>query len=132
MFFSAYFVCLLALLLMDGIWLGVMGKRFYAPQLEHLMAKEVVWWAAALFYLIYALGLTSLIIYPLVFTAGCPVKALWMGALFGLTAYATYDLTNLATLNGWPIRVVVVDLIWGTFLSGLTSAISFLLVSYLR
>jgi uncharacterized membrane protein len=129
-FFSTYMISLVILLAIDAIWLSIMGKGFYRSQIGHLMGKEIVWGAAILFYLIYALGLTVLIIQPLVLSTGCPMQSLWRGALFGLTAYATYDLTNMATLKNWPALLVVVDLVWGTVLTGGSSFITFLIVKH--
>jgi uncharacterized membrane protein len=131
LFFSSYFVSLFILLAIDAIWLSIMGKGFYKEQIGHLMAKDVVWGAALLFYLIYALGLTVLVIYPLVQTTGCPMQSLWKGALFGFTAYATYDLTNMATLKNWPVLLVFVDLVWGTILTGGSSFITFMLIKHI-
>jgi uncharacterized membrane protein len=126
-FLLTYVIVLVVMLFLDGLWLGVMMKGFYAKHLSGLLAKEIVWWAAIVFYLIYALGLTALVVYPLVFTAKCPMRSVWMGGLFGLCAYATYDLTNQATIKNWPVLVTVVDLIWGTFMSAVTCGVSFVI-----
>ncbi|NDE63739.1 MAG: DUF2177 family protein [Chlamydiae bacterium] len=130
-FLSSYAAALVILLFLDAIWLSIMGKNFYRPQLGSLMAQEFNWVAAILFYLIYALGLTGLVLYPLLQATGCPMKSLWMGALFGLSAYATYDLTNLATLKNWPLLVVIVDLAWGTILTGASSFATFILIKHI-
>lgn len=80
------------------------------------MAERPVWAAAGIFYLLYAVGLTVFVVIPGT-DAGAPLEALWRGALFGLVGYATYDLTNHATVRDWPLTVTLVDMAWGTFLS---------------
>jgi uncharacterized membrane protein len=108
---------------LDGIWLGAVARGFYRRHLGFLMADTPNWAAAGLFYLLYAVGVTIFATLPAV-DAGAPLVGLWRGALFGLVAYATYDLTNMATLRGWPSIVTVVDLAWGTALSAAVAAIA--------
>ena len=108
-----------------------MKKRFYEYHIGDLLGAQFIWWAAALFYLIYTLGLTALVTYPLILSTGCPMRALWMGALFGLSAYGAYNLTNLATLNKWPILLVVVDMLWGMTVTALTAFSTFLVIKHL-
>jgi uncharacterized membrane protein len=91
-----------------------------------MMTSKVNWIAAILFYLLFIVGLLVFVIRPAL-SGGAPLQALFYGALFGLISYATYDLTNLATLKDWPVIVTVVDLIWGTVLGGAVSFISVLL-----
>lgn len=109
-----YLQILVVMLVIDGAWLFVM-RGFYQENLSHLMAKSPNWWAAILFYVIYAVALEYL------FLAGADKKnvmeTLQRMAVFGLVAYATYDLTNLATLKNWPVQLVVVDMIWGTVMT---------------
>jgi uncharacterized membrane protein len=102
---------------MDLLWLGVVAKDFYRRHLGYLMAPQINWAAAILFYLLFLGGLVFFAVKP-GFEAGSPVRALACGALFGFLAYATYDLTNLATIRSWPPVVAVVDMLWGTVLSG--------------
>ena len=90
------------------------------------MAPKVNWGAAMLFYLLFIVGLLIFVIRPAL-AAGAPLNALLYGALLGLISYATYDLTNLATLKDWPLVVTIVDLIWGTVLGGVVSYVSTLL-----
>jgi uncharacterized membrane protein len=98
--------------LIDLLWLGIVAKDFYRSQIGHLMADPFVWWAAILFY-VPALEVK-------IWT-----RALLFGAAFGFFTYMTYDLTNLATLRGWPIKLVVVDILWGTFLSASVATASY-------
>lgn len=119
-----YFVALLTFLAIDGLWLTVVAKNFYAKHLGYLMAKTPNLAAAGIFYLIYILGIVVLVLSPAL-QKGSLATAVLTGALFGLCGYATYDLTNLATIKDWPLLVTVVDLIWGTFLSGAVAGISY-------
>jgi len=121
-----FFVALGSFLVVDGLWLTLIAKNFYAILLGFIMTKTPNLWAAGLFYLIYIFAMVVLVITP-----GLEKGSLWStvfnGALFGLCCYATYDLTNMATLQNWPLVVTVVDLIWGTVLSATIAAISFLI-----
>ncbi len=113
----------------DIFWLGLVAPKFYSSQLGDLMTDKVNWTAALIFYLLYIVALLILIINPAVKEVSVKT-ALLRGALFGLVAYATYDLTNLATLKNWPLLMTVVDLIWGTFITGATAAIATKLIMY--
>jgi uncharacterized membrane protein len=121
-----YFITLVVFLAIDMIWLGVVAKGFYRRHLGSLMSPKVNWTSAMLFYLLFIVGLLVFAIRPAL-AAGVPLHALFYGALLGLISYATYDLTNLATLKDWPLIVTVIDLIWGTVLGGVVSYISALL-----
>lgn len=110
------------------IWLGVAAKNFYAKQIGFLMKANVNWAAAILFYLLFLAGLVVFVIAPAV-EKGSWVRALLFGALFGLITYATYDLTNLATLKDWPLVLTVVDLTWGMILAGSVSVGTYLIAS---
>jgi len=116
----AYLLALVLFLLLDACWLMLMGPRLYAPALGPLMAPSVDWAAALLFYVLYIVGLVALAVQPAL-AGGSPGIALRRGALLGLVAYATYDLTNQATLQGWPWRVTLADLAWGTFVTGVSA-----------
>lgn len=107
---------ILVFIVIDGLWLGLVARAFYRRHLGYLMAEKPNWAAAGIFYAIYAVGLTVFAVIPGT-DAGSALEALWRGALFGLVAYATYDLTNHATVRDWPAIVTVVDLAWGTTLS---------------
>jgi uncharacterized membrane protein len=106
------------------IWLGLVAKNFYARQIGFLMKSNVNWMAAILFYLLFIAGLVVFVITPSLEKASL-TRALLMGALFGLITYATYDLTNLATLKDWPIALTIVDLMWGSILAASVSAITY-------
>ena len=121
-----YFITLVVFFVIDMIWLGVVAKGFYRRHLGELMSPKVNWVAAMLFYLLFIVGMLVFAIRPALM-AGLPLNALFYGALLGLISYATYDLTNLATLMDWPLIVTVIDLIWGTVLGGVVSYVSTLL-----
>jgi len=123
-----YFVALLTFLMIDGIWLTVVAKDFYAKHLGYLMSKTPNLLAAGIFYLIYIFGVVVLVLSPAL-QKGSLISAILTGALFGFCAYATYDLTNLATIKDWPLIVTVVDLIWGTVLSASIAGISFFIIN---
>ena len=116
-----YCVTLLVFVTLDLIWLGAVAKLFYRTQLAGLIAVKFNLWAALAFYLVYPLGVVLFAVVPAVSSGSSTDAAVW-GALFGFFAYATYDLTNLATLRDWPVRLTVVDLAWGTVLTALAAA----------
>ena len=107
-------------LALDAVWLGLAARGFYKQHLGPLMRPEPAWGAAAVFYLLYIAGIVLFVVRPALLQ-GSTSHALLYGAAFGLIAYATYDLTNLATLNGFPTIVAGVDLIWGAVLTGTTA-----------
>lgn len=110
---------------LDLLWLGVVMKDFYRANLSHLMGDTVVWGAAIVFYLVYAAGITYFAVAPAV-SAGSLIKAGIGGLLLGLLCYATYDLTNHATLKEWPLAVTLVDIVWGGVLTAGAAKIGFL------
>ena len=130
MFTKLYGIGFLFFLMIDGMWLGLVAKNFYSKYLGYIMAPNPNWTAAGVFYLLYMAGLVYLVIQPAV-TNGSWQDALIRGAIFGLVSYATYDLTNLATINKWPIIVTIVDMIWGTVLTGAISYLTFLMAKRL-
>jgi uncharacterized membrane protein len=108
----------------DLVWLVVVARSFYRQHLGHLLAAEVRWGPAILFYLVFIAGIVFFAIRPAI-EAGSALRALTYGAFLGFLAYATYDLTNHATMRGWPAIVTVVDLIWGTVLSASVAFLSY-------
>ncbi len=122
-FLLLYLVTLAVFFLVDMVWLGAVARGFYRRHLGPLMGPKIVWPAAVLFYLLFIAGLIVFVVRPAL-VRGEPLQALLLGGLFGLISYATYDLTNLATIKDWPLVVTVVDLAWGTVLGGLVSFLS--------
>lgn len=108
----------------DLVWLGAIARGFYRRTLGHLLREKTNWAAGIGFYLLYIVGILGLVVLPALRGSGAS-EAAWKGALLGLIAYATYDLSNLATLKNWPKKVVVVDIIWGTVLTTCVSLASF-------
>jgi len=129
-FVKLYFISLFVFFLIDMFWLGLVAKKFYATQIGHLMKTDINWSAAIIFYLIFIAGLVVFVLTPAL-AKNSYQTALTLGAFFGFITYATYDLTNLATLRDWPFLVTVVDLLWGTVLSASVSVVSFYLASKL-
>ncbi len=123
---ALYAVALGLFLLLDGLWLGVVAKKLYATELKGLMTNNVKWGAAALFYCLFV----GFLVYFAV-SAGIQADSvgytLQRGAMFGFITYATYDLTNYATLKGFPLKIVIIDLIWGTVVSGAVATLAHLL-----
>jgi uncharacterized membrane protein len=128
MFIKLYLIALPVLIAMDMVWLGVVAKNFYRQQIGFLMRSDVGWVAAIIFYLLFVVGLVLFVITPSMEKHSW-VHALLFGALFGLIAYATYDLTNLATMKNWPLIVTIVDLAWGTIIAALVSVITYFIVT---
>jgi uncharacterized membrane protein len=128
MYIKLFFIALPVFFAIDMIWLVLVARNFYQKQIGFLMRPDINWFAAIIFYLLFILGLVTFVISPAVEKHSW-IHALLFGALFGLITYATYDLTNLATLKDWPLVVTVVDLIWGTVLAGSISVITYLIAS---
>lgn len=124
MFIKLYLIALPVFFAIDMIWLGLVAKNFYKSQIGFLMKTDINWTAAILFYLLFIVGLVLFVIAPAV-EKGSWMYALLFGALFGFITYATYDLTNLATLKDWPLLVTIVDLAWGATLGALVSVITY-------
>lgn len=123
-YFIAYIIAAFTFLVIDALWLGIIAKDFYFSQLGHLMRERPNFAIAAGFYLIYVVGLVFFAIKPAL-ESGEWKTALIHGALFGFFCYATYDLTNMATLKDWPKLMSGVDIVWGVVLSATTSVITF-------
>jgi uncharacterized membrane protein len=122
--FAKHFPLVLAtFLLLDAAWLGLVAPRFYQSQIGYLLRDTPNWYAAGVFYLVYISGLTIFVVTPAI-----RGQSLWWGvakgAWFGVVTYATYDLTNLATIRDWPLLVTLVDLAWGATLCAATTFVS--------
>jgi uncharacterized membrane protein len=126
-----YVVTLIAFLAIDMVWLVVVARSFYSRYLGFLMAPSPNWLAAILFYMLFVVGVVVFVIQPGL-EGGSLATTLLRAALFGLVTYATYDLTNLATVKDWPLIVTVVDMMWGTVLSVAVSYIGLMAAAWLR
>lgn len=114
---------LVVFLLVDIVWLAKISPKFYKKYLGHLMADKVNFPPAIIFYLIFVIGSTLFVTGPAVVDGRGWVYAVIYGGIFGFVTYSTYDLTNYATLKSWPLKVTLIDIVWGTFLSTATSTI---------
>lgn len=125
MFYLKLYVCsLVGFLAIDAVWLTVVARGFYRKQLGFLLTDQPNWWAAIVFYLLFVAGLLVFAIVPGL-QAGSVRKVLLLGAFSGLVTYATYDLTNLATVKNWPWVVTLVDMAWGAVLATAVSGIGY-------
>jgi uncharacterized membrane protein len=123
-FFKLYGVGVITFFVIDLIWLGVVARSFYQEQLGHLMRPSVNWAAAIVFYLLFVAGVVILAVWPAIERESAG-QALALGAVLGLVCYAAYDLTNLATMKGFPLTVVFVDMAWGTVLCATVSWVTY-------
>lgn len=130
-YLKIYASTLVGFVTIDLVWLAVVARGFYREHLGFLLADHVNWWVAASFYLLFAAGVLVFAVTPSL-QAGSLPRALGLGGLLGLVTYGTYDLTNLATVEGWPLIVTLVDLAWGTVLAATASGIGYLTGSRLR
>jgi len=128
MFLKLFLIALPIFFAIDMAWLILVAKKFYQQQIGFLMKPDINWFAAIIFYLLFIAGLVIFVISPAVEKHSW-AHAILFGALFGLITYATYDLTNLATMKDWPLLVTVVDLIWGTVLAASISGITYFIAS---
>lgn len=114
----------------DIIWLGVIAKGFYRRNLGFILSPDVNWAAALAFYLVYIAGIIFFAVRPALASNTLRDAAL-LGGLFGFFTYATYDLTNMAMIKGWPLKIVVIDILWGSCLCMLVAGLSFLIAKWL-
>lgn len=122
--FPLYLATLVAFFLIDMLWLGLVARGLYARYLGYIMAPRTNWVAAVIFYLIFVGGILFFVVLPGM-ESGRLGTTLLRAAAYGLITYATYDLTNLATLKDWPLTITLIDIAWGIVLSVSVSAISY-------
>ncbi len=115
--------------ILDMAWLGFIAKDLYKKYLGGFLSEQVNWTAAIIFYLLFVVGVFIFAILPSV-EKNSLTSAIMLGALFGFFTYATYDLTNLATLKNWPLNIVFIDILWGSLLTGMVSTAGFYIVKY--
>jgi uncharacterized membrane protein len=130
-FLKLYAVSAVVFLALDLFWLGIVARGFYQRHLGSLMRPDVRWGPALLFYAIYLAALVVFVVGP-AFERRSLAQAVGLGAFFGLAAYATFDLTSLALIRDFPLRVAVVDLIWGAVLSATVSGLAYGAAAWLR
>ena len=122
---QTYFVSLVTFLAIDLVWLGVVARGFYRDQLGELLSPDVRWLPAILFYMLFVAAVLVFAVAPAIERMSLG-RAVLLGAFFGMIAYATYDLTNLATMRGFPATVAVVDIAWGGVLTASVAAAGYL------
>ncbi len=130
-YFKIYLATIIAGLAIDSIWLGLVARNLYKNHLGHLLAEQPNWYAAVAFYLIFTAGVVVFAIAPALST-GSPWKALALGGFLGLVTYATYDLTNHATIKNWPWMITLIDLAWGTFFTATISCVGYYVGRWLQ
>ena len=123
-YLKLYGVAVLGFFVIDMIWLAFVARGFYKQHLGFLLSEQPNWYAAIIFYLLFVAGMLVFAILPGL-QAESLRKALLLGAFFGLVTYATYDLTNMATVKNWPAIVTVVDMIWGSVLATSVTTIGY-------
>jgi uncharacterized membrane protein len=128
MFIKLFLIALPVFFVIDMVWLVLVAKEFYNKQIGFLLKPDITWSAAIIFYLLFIVGMVTFVIMPSIEKHSWS-HALIFGALFGLITYATYDLTNLATMKDWPLLVTIVDLIWGMFVSASVSVATYFIAS---
>ena len=116
----ATLIASLVFLVIDVIWLSFATKSFYRPLIGNLLSDKPVMWAAALFYILYVFGMALVVIQPCIDSESL-FKTVYTGFVFGLVAYGTYNLTNMAVLKGWSPTVTFVDMFWGGSLTALSA-----------
>lgn len=130
-YLKLYFATLSVFFAIDMLWLGLIARSFYRKHIGFIMAPSPNWTAAIIFYLIFVAGLIFFAVTPGL-QENSIGKTVFLGALYGFITYATYDLTNLATLKNWPVFLSLVDILWGTILAVLVSGASFYIGQWLR
>jgi uncharacterized membrane protein len=127
----SYLLTAVVFFAIDMVWLGLVAKDLYRKYLGGFLSEKVHWGAAIMFYLLFIIGIFIFVIYPS-FEKKSLVHAVFLGALFGFFTYATYDLTNYATMKEWPLVIVFIDLAWGSFLTALVSVAGYYIVKLVQ
>jgi uncharacterized membrane protein len=127
----SYLLTTVVFFAIDMTWLGFIAKNLYRKYLGSFLSDTVNWTAAIIFYLLFIVGIFYFAILPAV-EKNSLAKAILSGAVFGFFTYATYDLTNLATLKNWPLPIVFIDIIWGAVLTGLVSTAGYFIVKWVN
>lgn len=123
-FLQLFLAAGLTFVAIDALWLGVVAKKMYQNHLGAMLRNDPLMGAAAAFYLVFIVGLVFFVVQPAIEKSSW-IYAASAGALFGFVTYATYDLTNLATLKGWPVKLTVIDLLWGAVLAGIAATVAY-------
>lgn len=130
-YIKLYFLTIPIFFLLDIIWLGYVAKRFYRQNLAFVLSPDVNWPAAVVFYLIYIIGIILFAVVPALEQPSL-LRALIWGGLYGFFTYATYDLTNMALIKDWPLKIVIVDILWGISLCAVVTMSSYGIARWLN
>ncbi len=128
--FFSFFIIMISMILIDGLWLMFMLKRLYIPNIGHLLNDSIAIWPAIIFYILYGIALNVFVVLPALKSNIGYLELLLLGLLFGMVTYGTYDLTNQITLQNWPWIVTIVDIAWGSCLAAAVSLISTFITRY--
>lgn len=126
-YLKEYGIAFIVFMLIDLVWLVFIARSLYQKYLGYIMSPTVNWPAAIIFYMLFIAGIVFFVIHPALAKQSLQYAVL-AGAFFGLVTYATYDLTNLATLKDWPLNITIIDLIWGSTLSASTASATYLII----
>lgn len=118
-----YLIIFVVFFAIDILWLGFVAKKLYRKHIGFIMADKFNWPAAIIFYTVYLVGLMYFAVNPAIAQESV-MAAFTVGAIYGFFTYITYDMTNLATLEDWPVMISIIDIIWGTLLNSLTAGLS--------
>lgn len=127
--FYVYLLTVPVFFAVDMVWLGLVANKLYQKQIGSMLKETPNWPAAIIFYLIYIVGIVIFAVLPSLDKS--PLRAALMGGLFGFIAYATYDLTNLATMKNWPLTITIVDLVWGSALTATVALASYFIAKWI-
>ena len=127
----SYLLTFFVFFIVDMLWLGFIAKGLYNKYLGAFLHTEVNWTAAIVFYIIFIIGISIFVIYPAA-AKNSVYYAVVYGALFGVFTYATYELTNMATLKDWPVEIVIIDIIWGAVLTSIVSTAGYYIVKWIE
>lgn len=122
--FFLYAITAIVFFAIDLLWLGIVAKNLYDQHLGALLLEKINWAAAILFYIIYIGGIQVFVLHPVILEGAGLLKAAIMGGALGFFAYSTFDLTSLALFKGWSVTVVLIDILWGTVLTGTVAAVA--------
>lgn len=126
----SFFIIMISMILIDGLWLALMLKRLYLPNVGHLFNESIAILPTVIFYILYGIALNVFVVLPALKNNTGYLEILLLGLLFGMVTYGTYDLTNQVTLKDWPWIVTIVDIAWGSCLVGAASLISTYITRY--
>jgi uncharacterized membrane protein len=130
-FLKTFLISVPVFFAIDMLWLGVIARSLYVKYLGYIMAEQTKWGSAVIFYLLFVAGVVYFATWPAL-QEGSLIKAIINGALIGFLAYMTYELTNHAVIADWPWQIVIIDILWGTFLGAFVSGFGYYISTILK